>query len=197
MTTLTALTAYIRRAYLGLGQEAINSIEDLTTSGDLAQDFHVESLKRSLAAYDWDFASTYKALSLADDADVPVIKWASKYKFPGDPTLVEFRELYAGDTLLEKNKDFEVAGRFILTNGSTLTMRYTFLETNPNNWPTKFGELYEAKLMEDLAFPVTRKLSVKTAAANNFIKVLGEATGYNMASGGFDKTQFTGILSVL
>ncbi len=192
------------RAITRLGEDAPASLDDVTEIAGLAVDFHVQALDQALADWDWDFASTYRTVEAADTGDTPLIKWAVKYKFPTDPLVVVLREVFQGVTPLTKDIDFELGGagagkdgRFILTNGASISVRYTRREDNPNNWDSKFAAVYEAKLREMLAYPVTNDLDVEAAAEAKYNRILGRATGQNEAAGGTQQTQYDGISSVL
>lgn len=196
------LLPHIVRAITRLGEDAPASLDDVTEIADLADDFHVAALKQVLTDHDWDFASTYVNAEAADDDDTPLIRWSNKYKLPTN--LVELREVYQGSVPLKKGIGFEVGGaapakdgQFVMTDGGAIAFRYTRYEDNPNNWPAGFSAVYEAKLREVLAFPVTNDVTIEEKAEAKYLRTLGRAVGQNEAAGGAKQTQYDGISSVL
>lgn len=191
------LLIYIRRAIKRLGEDAPASLDDVTQIADLATDFHVQALDEVLADADWPFANTYAVAEAADDGDTPLIKWANKYKFPADPYCVVLREVYQGVTPLKPDTQFEISGRFILTDGGTITYRFTRREDDPNKWPIGFAAAYEAKLRQVLAFPVTNDVTIEEKAEGAYLRALGRATGQVYTEGGRSETRYDGISEVV
>ena len=192
----------IRAAIQSLGHDAPDSLDALTETADLAEDFHIKALDLALVDCDPGFASSYAALEASDDGDDPVIKWALKWKLPTNS--VKIREVYAGDVRLVKDSGFEMGGkdeakdgRFMMTNESSIAVRYTFRESNPNNWEPDFVRVYEAKLAEVLAFPFTRSLRIAQAAEAKYIREKGRYTGEDRMAGGPETTSYNGISSAL
>ncbi len=192
----------IRRAIQRLGHDPPDSLDDVTETADVAEDFHIKALDQCLSDWDWDFASTYQVAEAADDGDDPIVKWALKWKLPEDCVLL--RQVFAGDVEIHKDQDFEIGGkdddkdgRFLMTNQSAINIRFTRREANPNNWDPNFEGVYEAKLREVLAFPYTSSLRIEQEAEAKYIRTLGRAVGQNEAAGGRQKTQYDGISSAL
>ena len=185
-----------------LGEDPPASLDDETNIAGLATDFYLDALDECLAAWPWDFADTYAALEAADDGDTPLIRFANKYKVPVD--CVAIRGVYQADVLLTRGIHFAVGGkaktktgRFILTDGGSINLRYTRREDNPNNWDPGFKPVYEAKLREILTFPITNDSDLEGKAEAKYLRVLAIAKGQNEMAGGSTETQYDGISSVL
>lgn len=192
----------IRKAVVRLGEDPPASLDDVTEIAGLAVDFHTDALDECLAIWDWDFASTYANLEAADDGDVPLIKWANKYKIPVD--CVAVRAVYQADVELTRGVHFEIGGkekgrdgRFIMTDGGSIRLRYTRREDNPNNWDPWFKPVYEAKIREVLAFPITNDVQIEEKAEAKYLRTLAVAKGQSSTAGGAEITQYDGITEVL
>ena len=140
---------------LGLRQaniEPITSFDAGTREADLCKEYYQLSRAEILEEHSWSFA-TLRA-TLAQAATAPLGEdWLYRYALPAayiamqaviDYTDTEYR--------IEADED----NRYILTNASTLMIRYTFDQDNTALWAPSFIEAVGMKVATYVVGPVKR-----------------------------------------
>ena len=134
-----------------LGAESITSFDDLTPRSNLCRDFYPSVRDAVLRAYPWNCALTQQAL--AHDVALPLFGYAYKFALPVIPYCLRVLKI-------EDDPDFNIKGRYIYTDESTINIEFIARITNPGLFDSLLKEAIEARLAAELAYPITRTPSV-------------------------------------
>ena len=130
-----------------LGAEGITSFDDGTNRSDLCRDFYPSVRDAVLRAYPWNCALEQKVL--AADVDAPLFGYSYKFPLPVLPYCLRVLKI-------EDEPDYNVKGRYIHCDESSITIEYIARITNPGLFDSLLKEAIEARLAAELAYPITR-----------------------------------------
>ena len=114
---MTSRVAISNEALLLCGAALITSPSDTSSQAIAVNAVYNDTRDEVLRAFDWDSARRSAALGSAL-TDTPPMRWAYAFTLPTDPYCLIVREA-------NNNVDFEVQGRTLLCNESSLVIRYT------------------------------------------------------------------------
>jgi hypothetical protein len=140
--------------------------------------WYAKSRRRALASHDWSFARTRLALVTHADAPTDGI-WDYRYDYPADA--LKLRRIQNTPNLDADAVPYEVeisptAGTLsILTNLEDAIAVYTFDQTTTTVWSEGFDEAVSHLLAANIAYPVTRKRSLKGDHLNLYRSLRVEA----------------------
>ena len=149
-----------------LGAEGITAFDDGTNRSNLCRDFYPSVRDATLRAYPWNCALTQKAL--AADAEAPLFDYSYKFQLPVLPYCLRVLEI-------EDEPDYNVKGRYIHCNESSITIEYIARITDPGLFDSLLKEAIEARLAAELAYPITRSPELIKAMWDLYAAKLREA----------------------
>lgn len=133
-----------------LGQAAINDLGEHSRDA-IACRAHFESVRDSLLrSHAWGFATARAELSRTDSP--PVFGWDFSHALPSDYLRLNTFNGRQADLCPE---DYEIEGRFILSNSELARITYVRRVTDPNEFDPSFVEAFALKLAEAIAIAVT------------------------------------------
>lgn len=143
--------AICSRALVLLGDDPIASLSENTKRASICNNLYPVAKRSVLRAHVWNCAVT--RVALAPLAGSPVGgEWGYWFAMPGGL----LRVLGVGD--LEKD-EYTFEGRRILTNVSSVTLRYVD-DITEGYFDALLTDLMTARMAADLAYPITKSASV-------------------------------------
>lgn len=149
-----------------LGHGSITSITDGNKSANLCNRNWPLVRNKALREHPWNFA--VKRASTAPSTVAPA--WGFTYKHPIPSDCLRLLEVYDLTT-----DDYQIEGRFILTDDSVLYLRYIYEVTDPNEYDTLFQDLVATRLAFELCESLTQSNTKKEALWNEYKESLTHA----------------------
>jgi len=156
----TSSLAVANMALARLGEPNIAAIAAGNDTGGKVFDLYEPTVLNLLSMHRWRFARARQSLT-KDGAFTPVTEWTNGFTLPtyqtdivGQPIKV-YRATEVGS---RSHTDYEIQGRYILTNDDVCVIEYT-QRTGETVWPGYFEALAAEALASFLALPVTENQS--------------------------------------
>ena len=157
-----------------LGAEPIASISppENTDRARVCFLWYPKSRDAVLRAHNWNFATYRKTISA--EVTTPLNGYSYQFVLPTDPYCLR---------VIEVNDDPEaewvIEGRRLLTDDSTVILKFIAQITNPGLFDPLFIECLAAKLATDLSMPITKSQEVMEAMNKLYEWKLAEARRLN------------------
>ncbi len=140
-----------------LGRIAANRIPDGETV-DASKELeaiqcrlHYETTRNALLrSYSWRFASA--RATLTEDDDTPDFEWEFQYGLPEDFMLM--KSIYENRFSSDNFRNYALEGQLLLTNESTMEIRYVKKVTDPTKFDSLFVEVLVLALADKLIGPL-------------------------------------------
>lgn len=136
------------RALNLIGAKRINALSDSTENARACNDIYDQVRDQILEEQDWSFASIRQELS-ADPTAPTGDDYNYRYNLPTSPKCIVVRGIVNNE-----GADYQIEGDFLLTNETSVTIRYTAQITDTS----KFTEGFIAALAGRLALELSYKL---------------------------------------
>lgn len=133
-----------------VGGKRITSLDDDTVAGRVCNAQYSVLRDEVLRAYPWNFALA--RVELAQLTSTPAFEFAYQYQLPANC----LRLLALSDPDIV----YALEGRKILTDETTVKIKYTKLVTDPNLMDTLFRATLSYRLAADLAYPIQQAQSL-------------------------------------
>lgn len=167
-------TSIINGALRIIGARSILDPTEDSRNARVANPAYDPVLDEVLEAYDWSFASKRQALTLL--SETPAFGYARIFDLPND--YIAVRETYPAYA------KYKIEDAGLLTNSSSMAIRYTYRVTDPNKYTPQFSKLLELRLAAEICYTITqdesRAANLKqqatdklTAVSSNNSKVAG------------------------
>lgn len=167
----TSETSIASLAALKLGQEPVRNINDDEPFADLARNrisFAIESVLRT---HEWN--SAHKRAILNPVAETPDFEFSYKFQLPSD--FLSVRRVSTTDG----NVDYEIEGKNLLSNASSVQLEYTFLPTDLSVIDPLLADTISSYLAYELAYKVTRKIEIQNQMFLDYQRNLDNAKRVN------------------
>lgn len=146
-----------------LGHAAITTLTEDTDRARAINRLYTPTLDQALRSHDWNFARM--RANLARLAAVPEFGYKYMYQLPQDPLCLRVLT-----TNLQKNEAWEIETyqtpepvaqyRVILTDASSLEIRYIARVTSPTLWDSLFADAFVHELARRVAYAITRNATL-------------------------------------
>jgi hypothetical protein len=158
-----------------LGAEAITAISppDDNDRARVCALWYAPSRDAVLRAHDWNFAIRRATLNL-DTPSTPTSGYDYQFVLPTDPYCL--RVIEVND---DPEADWVVEGRRLLSDDSTVILKYLAQITDPGNFDSLFVEALAVKMAVNLAMPITKDAKVMANMNQLYEMKLAEARGVN------------------
>lgn len=143
-----------------LGDDPIQTLTGAEKRAKLCNAFYEQLRDRLLRMHPWAFAT--KRVLLAPTTTVPAFDWGYTYLLPADC----LRVLQVGEAGIRPS--YELEGRNLLTNESSLPLVYVWKNTDEQSWDAQFVDLLTAALAKQLAYPITKSPPMQEAMGKEF-----------------------------
>lgn len=163
-------------ALLALGERPINSFVENNTPARLCSNMYGSVRDNMLRQHVWNFAKT--RVRLSPDADAPAFGYSYQFTLPGDfIRLIEVNGQQAVGSSWPAG--YSIEGTKVLTNYSSLELRYIYRNDAPQTWDAAFIEVVMLAMKKALAYPITRDVSVRAASEQEWAIALKLAKTIN------------------
>lgn len=167
---MTSATSICSNALLELGKSAIADINSPTNDAErLAANLYAPTRDALLRSHLWNFA--IRRVQLSPSTPAPAFGFSNAYLLPGD----WLRTLRIGGTRDYVNTDFRQEGRLIVTDASTMFLRYVWRNEDVGTYDAIFVEALTAMLRWKFTYPVTKSTSLRDSNERAFLRVLQQA----------------------
>lgn len=158
-------------ALLLLGANTITSFADNDPNAVLVNRFYEGEKDALLRSHRWNCAVT--TANLASLVDTPIIDWEFKFNLPTDPYCLRVLDVrtVTGDIKL----DFEIQGRELLTEESTVDITYIKRITDASQFDSLLYQALVFRMAWKLSFPITRSSGVMQQMAQLYDAVVRDA----------------------
>ena len=149
----TSSTKICNQALGKIGAKRINDLDDTTDTKQEAIQcrLHYEPTRDALEeSYEWTFNSDRK--TLAADTETPDGEWDFQFILPTD--YLAMRSIYENRISAINYRSYAIEGDRLLTNESTMQIRYTKKVTDPTKFDPLFIKLFVALLANELIVPL-------------------------------------------
>jgi len=170
-----------------LGAERITSFDDGTNRSNLCRDFYPSVRDAVLRAYPWNCSLTQKAL--AADAEAPLFGYSYKFQLPVLPYCLRVLEI-------EDEPDYNVKGRYIHCDESSITIEYIARITDPGLFDSLLKEAIEARFAAELAYPITRDPTLAKTMWDLYAAKLREARTIDSMEGTVEGWKSNALIDV-
>lgn len=136
-----------------LGAKRINDLGDATNTKPEAVQcrLHYEPTRDALLrSHSWRFARARKKLS--QDTTDPAFEWDNQFILPND--FLRFRSIYEEDGATSKSRRHAIEGQRLLTNLSTVSLRYIKKVTDPTEFDPLFVKVLVWLLADEMIGPL-------------------------------------------
>lgn len=154
-------------ALLMLGADPINSLADTSDQAVLCKNLYPVTRDSVLRAHPWNCA--IKRVVLAPNATAPLFDYANSFNLPSD----WLRTLSVGED--GSAIDYVSEGRQLLSDESSLSLRYVFRNEDENTWHAGLVEAVTLAMAHRLAYPVTSSTSMMDSKMNELQMFLKRA----------------------
>lgn len=160
-------------ALIRLGSQPITAITDDTKRAIALNANYDIVLDIVLADNPWNFAIS--RTTLARLADAPAFGYSYQYQLPSDCLKV----LGIVDETVSGNPDptieYKIEGGKLLTEESTVHLKYISRVTDPNLFSPKFLSAFAMRLAAEIAYHITGNASLKTEIMKEYVMELSGA----------------------
>lgn len=146
-------TSICNQALGKLGAKRINDLDDTSEKSLVAIQcrLHYEPTRDALLrSHWWRFARARKVLS--KDTNDPDFEWDNQFILPND--FLRFRSIYEEDGTTSKSRRHAIEGQRLLTNLSTVSLRYIRKVTDPTEFDPLFVKVLVLLLADEMIGPL-------------------------------------------
>lgn len=154
-------------ALLMLGADPLNSLSDTSDHAVMCLNLYPAARDVVLRSHPWNCA--IKRVVLAPNATAPLFDYAYSFNLPAD----WLRTLSVGDSSYAT--DYVSEGRQLLSDESSLPLRYVFRNEDENTWHAGLVEAVTMAMAERLAYPITSSASMQQTMMQKLQEVLKRA----------------------
>jgi len=164
---MTSAVGICSNALLQLGDAPISSLTEDTDRARLCNNLWPMVRDYILRKAPWSCAR--ETVTLAPEAATPAFDWGKQFVLPGDC----LRVLQVGART--QRLEFELRGRRILANVSSLPLVYQRRLTDPIQWDPAMIDAASAEMAARLAYPITQSASLAQLMAQKAAEAMREA----------------------
>jgi len=166
-------------ALLLLGANTITSFSDNDSNAVLVNRFYEGERDALLRSHRWSCAIT--TANLAALVDTPIIDWKYKFTLPTDPYCLRVLDVrtVTGDIKL----DFEIQGRELLTEESTVDITYIKRLEDATQFDALLYQALVFRMAWKLSYPIARSTTVMQQMAQLYDAVVRDARAIDSQEG--------------
>jgi hypothetical protein len=145
---MASKTSICNKALRRLGENPIIDINtDTSRPAALCKSSYDEILEEVLREHNWNFAIVRQEL-VQDASNEPLYEFAYAYVLPTTPKFISLVDI-------ENNPDFKLEGNRILTDVTSLNIRYVSRVDDPNKYDSLFINAFSLRLAYEIALSLT------------------------------------------
>ena len=155
----------VNRALARLGASRISVLTEKTENARLAKALYGEIREEALSMHPWNFALKNARLAQLDSSPNP--KWTYGYQLPSDCLRV---------VCAEDNETFEVQGRTLLTDASSINVTYIYRNTDETQYSPGFSRFFAMMLAHAMCYGITNSRTLQADIYVEMHDALADAT---------------------
>lgn len=160
-----------------LGVERILSFSDDSKRARISDDMYEIIRDEVLASHPWNFA--IKRVELAATVSTPEFEYTYEYQLPNDC----LRVLDTDSTYGSSTSNFVIEGRKVLSDESTLKIRYIYRNTNVYQYSPQFTEALATRLAASMAYSIVQSSEREKQLLEIYEKLIKEARSADAQEG--------------
>lgn len=186
-------------ALVKLGDTQIVTFEDDSPHARVIKLVYPRVVDTVLRAHRWRFATRQATLALLTGA--PTWRYGYRFQLPTDPFCLRVTRVSSDVDAAPTPRDagnavWEIQGRELLSNDSTVTIEYIARITDPQQWDALFLEAVTERLAAELAIPITSTPSLRTSLLQTYLLKVQDARTYDGMEGAPEVVDDTTLLDV-
>ena len=144
---MTSKTSICNKALRKIGVSTVINIDtDTSPQATACKAVYDDLLLEVLREHEWNFAIFRK--ELAQDAAAPAYEYSYRFVLPTFPVIVKLLDVY-------NNNDYQIENGYLLTNETTVKIKYVGKETDPNKYDSLFIETFSLRIAQEVCFELT------------------------------------------
>ncbi len=165
---MTSKTSICNKAFIKLGIEtSINIDTDTSKPATRIKAVYDDILLEVLREYNWNFATYRQALN-ADGSFTPAYGFSYAYILPTVPQMVKLIET-------EEDIEYKLENNYLLTNETSVNIRFIGKETNPNKYDSIFVDLFATRMAVEIGHALTGDKSLVASLEQRYLLQLSKA----------------------
>ena len=160
-----------------VGQAPISSIDQETRAAQTLKSIFSLVQDELLACHPWNFA--LKRAQLVPNVTVPDFEFDFSYDIPSDC----IRVLETETDTTQIGNSWVVEDGKILSNDSTINIRYIYRNVNFSGWSPMFAEVMAWRLAQEIAYALTQSTEREKTCSENLRLSLSQARSIDGAEG--------------
>lgn len=168
-------------ALIKVGSDPISSPTDNVRRAQICNTLFQYLADEVMGSSPWRFA--LRRTTLAPNSNTPPYGYQFSYDIPEDCLRLLYTPGEVFDWEVEDGGDWSDSETQILSNQSTLQMKYIFRNTDVSTWDARFCEALAWRLAMELALALTQSVELKQEAEKSYEKALAEARSMNAVIG--------------
>lgn len=161
---------------------------DTTTHARNIQRWFRHTRDALLRRYTWNFALARQALS--QDSSGPSFEFTNSYSLPTNPYCLRALVMY------DSASEWRVEGRKLLTDDSTVNLKYISKVTDPVQFDDLFTEAFIFRLAANIAFPVMRDKVLARELYKIYLEKIADAITADSMEGSQDGIESQALTNV-
>lgn len=141
-------TSICNKALRKLGANPLMNVDtDNTKPATLCKASYDDILQEVLRMHNWNFAVFRQSLVL-DASGSPIYEFSNRFILPTIPIFIRLLSV-------ENDIQYRLENNFLLTNESSVNIRFIGKETDPNKYDSLFIECFAARLAYEIGYSIT------------------------------------------
>jgi len=174
-----------------LGANTIVSLTDGTSEAILCNTFFEDLAKRVMVQGSW--TSTIKRAALAQTTNTPTYDYSYEYQLPVGPKCLKVLDI---DEEVPGTIDYRIEGDKLLTDESSINIRYIGYLTTTEDYGVLLTEAIETLLASYLALPLTGNAQLSQALKQEYIEILNNNLAVDGQQGEKQTVSITDLIEV-
>jgi hypothetical protein len=158
-TSLPSQVDVANLALIKLGDIQITTFEDDSAHARVVKLLYPRVVDAVLRDHKWRFA--VKQASIPQLAGAPIWRYARRFQLPTDPYCLRVLRVSTEAPELGNTTPWELQGREILTDATTVNIEYIARVTDPQQWDVAFLDALVERLASELAMPITNTPTIR------------------------------------
>jgi hypothetical protein len=168
----------VNSALVKIGADTISSLSEDKKSARLANTIFQTARDEVMASHPWNFA--VKRITLYPNSTTPDSEYAYTYDLPAD--VLRVIDSYTDDV------EYTVeANRTILSDDTTVSIKYIYKNTDTSTWTPLFAEVLAWRLARDLSYALTQSVTLRQEMDKGYRVAIAEARSLDGMEGGLIK----------
>jgi len=168
-----------------LGADAIVAFDEGTSAASLCDQLYQPTVDALLREHEWNFAQI--RVTLPARSTGPAWGYTYAYTYPVKPLCLKVNETDPFDAIYDVENTIdangELTGKVIVTDESSLSIRYTGRIEDVSQWDASFVNTVAAALAKQMAQPLTENTALVNVLSQEFVQALQHARSVDSQEG--------------